>query len=110
MGGGSSFNTIDFFLVSNTGLIVTNPQTTAILNAYSFIKSSIFRLLYRSFPPRSEERKFLKEYMANRIEGSDLTLTDILEKLKHLSPEAERVILANLSDFQLRRTAAFRRR
>ena len=102
LGGGSSFNTIDFFLVSNTGLIVTNPQTTAILNAYSFIKSSIFRLLYRSFPPRSEERKFLKEYMANRIEGSDLTLTDILEKLKHLSPEAERVILANLSDFHPR--------
>ena len=40
--------------------------------------------------------------MANRIEGSDLTLTDILEKLKHLSPEAEGVTLANLSDFHPR--------
>ena len=102
LGGGSSFNTIDFFLVSNTGLIVTNPQTTAVLNAYAFIKSSIFRLLYRSFPPRSEERNFMKAHMANRLEGSDLTLTDILEQLKHLSPEAEEVIRENLSSFHPR--------
>jgi flagellar biosynthesis protein FlhG len=39
IGSGSSYNVIDFFLISPESLIVTIPETTALLNAYSFIKN-----------------------------------------------------------------------
>lgn len=45
IGTGTSYNCIDFFLLSNPGILVVNPEPTAIENAYYFLKSSIIRIL-----------------------------------------------------------------
>jgi len=45
IGTGSSYNCIDFFLLSNPGILVVNPEPTAIENAYYFLKSCIIRIL-----------------------------------------------------------------
>lgn len=45
IGTGSAYNCIDFFLLSNPGILVLNPEPTAIENAYYFLKSCIIRLL-----------------------------------------------------------------
>jgi flagellar biosynthesis protein FlhG len=45
LGTGSSFNTLDFFLSANPGIIVTTPEPTAIENSYLFLKSCIMRVL-----------------------------------------------------------------
>ena len=45
IGTGASYNCIDFFLLSNPGIIVINPEPTSIENAYYFLKSCIMRLL-----------------------------------------------------------------
>jgi flagellar biosynthesis protein FlhG len=45
IGTGSSYNCIDFFLMSNPGILVVNPEPTAIENAYYFLKSCIIRIL-----------------------------------------------------------------
>jgi flagellar biosynthesis protein FlhG len=45
IGTGSSYNCIDFFLLSNPGILVINPEPTSIENAYYFLKSCIIRLL-----------------------------------------------------------------
>ncbi|MFZ9594682.1 MAG: P-loop NTPase [Bdellovibrionia bacterium] len=45
LGAGTSFNTLDFFIFSDIGLITLLPEPTSIENAYRFIKSAYFRYL-----------------------------------------------------------------
>jgi flagellar biosynthesis protein FlhG len=45
LGAGTTFNTLDFFLFSDLGLITLLPEPTSIENGYRFIKSSYFRYL-----------------------------------------------------------------
>ncbi len=45
IGTGASYNCIDFFLLSNPGILVVNPEPTSIENAYYFLKSCIIRIL-----------------------------------------------------------------
>ncbi len=45
LGAGTSFNIIDFFLVSDVSLLVVVPEPTSVENGYRFIKSALFRRL-----------------------------------------------------------------
>ncbi len=45
VGTGTSFNCLDFFILSNPGILVINPEPTSIENAYYFLKSCIIRIL-----------------------------------------------------------------
>jgi flagellar biosynthesis protein FlhG len=45
LGTGSSFNTLDFFLSANPGVVVVTPEPTAVENTYLFLKSCIMRVL-----------------------------------------------------------------
>lgn len=45
IGTGTSYNCIDFFLLSNPGILLVNPEPTSIENAYYFLKSCIIRIL-----------------------------------------------------------------
>jgi flagellar biosynthesis protein FlhG len=86
LGSGSTFNTIDFFLTSSTGIIITTPETTAILNAYSFLKTTLFRLLYRSFPAKSRERETILDFLTNRLEGTRITFKSLIEEIARINP------------------------
>ncbi|MDB4972920.1 MAG: putative FleN-like cytoskeletal ATPase [Myxococcaceae bacterium] len=43
LGAGTSFNTLDLFLIARVQLVVTTPELTAIQNAYGFIKCASMR-------------------------------------------------------------------
>jgi flagellar biosynthesis protein FlhG len=43
LGAGASFNTLDFFLLSNSGIFVTTPEPTSIENTYHFVRSAYIR-------------------------------------------------------------------
>jgi flagellar biosynthesis protein FlhG len=43
LGAGSSFNVLDFFLISENKILVVTPEPTCIENTYRFIKSAFFR-------------------------------------------------------------------
>jgi flagellar biosynthesis protein FlhG len=45
LGAGTSFNIIDFFLVSDVGILTVVPEPTSIENGYRFIKSALYRRL-----------------------------------------------------------------
>src|SRR6056297_1115680 len=88
LGAGSSYNVIDFFLISNTGLIVTTPETTSILSSYSFLKSAVYRLLYRSFPSKSREREIIQDFVSTPIEGSSLSFQQLVTQLSEHSSDS----------------------
>ncbi|MFQ5455121.1 MAG: AAA family ATPase [Nitrospirota bacterium] len=43
LGAGTSFNILDFFLISDNGILVVTPEPTSIENVYRFIKSTFYR-------------------------------------------------------------------
>ena len=45
LGAGTTFNTLDFFLMADKGVVVVVPEPTSIENAYRFIKSALYRKL-----------------------------------------------------------------
>lgn len=45
LGAGTNFNTLDFFLTSEKGILVCTPEPTAIENAFRFIKAAYLRRL-----------------------------------------------------------------
>ena len=48
LGAGTSYNTVDFFLLADSQLMVVIPEPTSIENAYRFIKNSFFRQIFHS--------------------------------------------------------------
>jgi flagellar biosynthesis protein FlhG len=102
LGSGTTFNTLDFFLTSRTGLLVTTPDTTAILNAYSFLKSSMLRLLQRTFPGKSTERATVMDFLQEKVEGENLTLRHVLDGVAGISPESGRAAAEALEEFRPR--------
>lgn len=102
LGSGTAYNTVDFYLVGTGGIVVTTPETTAILNAYSFIKTAIYRMLYRSFPNKSEEREAVRRFFTKKIEGADLSASALASELRLLSEDAERTARQQLASFQPR--------
>jgi len=45
LGAGTHLNTLDFFLISDHGLLVLVPEPTAVENAYRFVKAAFWRRL-----------------------------------------------------------------
>jgi flagellar biosynthesis protein FlhG len=50
LGAGSSWNVVDYLLAADEKLIVVEPEITSILNAYSLLKTSVFRIASKALP------------------------------------------------------------
>lgn len=99
LSSGSSYNTVDFFLLSKAGILVITPETTSILNAYSFLKTAVWRLLYRSYPAKSEERTLIDEFMVGRMEKNANPLSTLLEMIRGIDERSANHAWEQLRDF-----------
>lgn len=80
LGAGTTYNTLDFYLLTKNSILVTTPELTSILNAYSFLKAAAFRFFMRQFKAHSAERKFLNEYLRNSESGTEAGFLDMVHK------------------------------
>lgn len=81
LGAGASYNIVDFWLMAPDGILVTAPEIPSILNAYSFLKTAAFRMLFRSFAKGSPEREKIVDFVVNRTEGQGDTFLAFAESL-----------------------------
>jgi flagellar biosynthesis protein FlhG len=49
LGAGTSFNTLDFFLISQNGIFITTPEPTSIENVYRLVRAIYFRHIRHCF-------------------------------------------------------------
>jgi flagellar biosynthesis protein FlhG len=99
LGAGTTNNTLDFFLMSPTAMVITIPETTAILNAYSFLKSALYRALFRSFKAKSPQRELIQAFMTQKLEGSGQNLRDLVDKMAQIRPKDAEKIVDTLEHF-----------
>ena len=88
LGSGTGLNVIDFFLIANAGIIVSTPQTPAILNAYNFLKNAVFRQLQRSLSSPKKVVNYLKDVVKDKTPGATPTISQILDKIEGISGKA----------------------
>jgi flagellar biosynthesis protein FlhG len=88
LGAGTHQSILDFFLLSGQGIVVSAPAVTAVLNAYVFLKNTVFRLMYTIFVKGSPARSYLEQ---NRKEGSGpqkLYIPKMLPEIKKIDSES----------------------
>jgi len=86
LGAGTSFNTLDFFLMSGAGIIVTAPALTATLNAYLFLKNVVFRMITSNFTGKSPAKSYIENIASDGDGLQRIYIPGLLEKLKALDP------------------------
>jgi len=99
LAAGSAYNTLDFFLSSASGLIITSPEITSILNAYSFLKNTLYRMLYRSYKRGSTQRTIIRSFLSGKIENSPASLERLLSNLRESDPETFREVEQRIDSF-----------
>ncbi|AHH06428.1 ATP-binding protein [Borrelia crocidurae DOU] len=87
LGAGTAFNTIDFFLMSNRGVIVTIPTVTATMNAYLFLKNAIFRLISKIFTKETKAYKIVSNIRKDSTDLQKIYIPNLLLKIEEHDPE-----------------------
>lgn len=88
LGAGTSYNVMDFFLLSRQGIVVTTPTPTALVNAYLCIKNALFRLLTTSFKRGSEADQAFKRMARDTEQLQRVYLPDLVSRLEQVDPES----------------------
>ena len=88
LGPGSNNNVVDFFLISNSGFMVTSGQASSILNAYGFLKNVVFRFIQRAFSSHREITKYLRSVVKERKPGNSVTFEEIVKKVQKIDKRA----------------------
>ena len=85
LGAGSSYNTVDFFILSSCGILVAMPELTSIFNAYSLLKTSVFRRLFLEFKSIPEMKDLFNEQIKKGGENA-WKVSELLQMIKKVSP------------------------
>ena len=100
LGAGTSFNTIDFFIMADHGLLVVLPEPTSVENAYRFAKAAFFRRLQQV-----ESQYGIQDIVESALttrEGSLRTLHDVLAQARRKDPASAERLERELAAFRIR--------
>jgi flagellar biosynthesis protein FlhG len=110
LGAGTDFNTLDFFLSADLGIVLSTLDQSSYLEAYGFIKTALQRKLNRlfmadsTFPVRKNEA--LKEIVTDGTRASEKghsrTIQALLEKVAREDPVNLPLIADEILDFRPR--------
>lgn len=86
LGAGTAFNTLDFFITADKGILVVLPEPTSIENTYRFIKSAYFRRL-KMIEELLDIQPLINQAMNAKMTPGQLTPADLVKKVIEINPE-----------------------
>lgn len=99
LGAGTTFNTLDFFLQAEKGIVVTLPEPTSIENCYRFVKSVYYRKLH-TLETNPEIKRVVDEIMYRRNQLNVKSPADLIRQVTQLSPTHGAMLTKGLQDFR----------
>jgi flagellar biosynthesis protein FlhG len=102
LGAGTHTGILDFFMLSHRGIVVTAPTVTATLNAYLFLKNSVFRLMYNSFKKGSQARAWLDGIKGDAASLQRMYIPRIIEEVAKIDPVSARAFMEKSAAFRPR--------
>ena len=101
LGPGTSFNILDFFLISHCGILITSPEPTSIENTYRFTKGLLFRHLRKTISKKVVRALIdngIRERNGNKFES----VFDLLETIETIEPNLGDTISRYLSTLDIK--------
>ncbi|AGT42642.1 P-loop NTPase [Treponema pedis] len=102
LGAGTHLGILDFFLMSPNGIIITSPSVTATLDAYVFLKNSVFRMMCASFPVKSKGGLFLENLKTDAKSMQRLYIPSLTEEVNKIDPKNTEKFLKKFTRFKPR--------
>lgn len=108
LGGDTSYNILDFFLMADHGLVMTTCDPASYLDAYTFIKMALYRRLMRLFGPESAYCRFrdnqllaiIREFCEAKQTEEPRKISDLLDQVQYLAPQSYPLIQTVIQHFQ----------
>jgi len=85
LGAGTTFNTLDFFIAADQGILITLPEPTSIENTYRFIKSVYHRKL-KLAEELLELGPLIDKAMNARV-SENFTPADLVHRVVEINPQ-----------------------
>lgn len=98
LGAGTTFNTIDFFISADQGIITTLPEPTSIENSYRFIKSVYLRKL-KLAEELLEITPLIDEAMNAKL-SQNSTPADLIARIIEINPIIGQKLRSEVSKLQ----------
>ena len=98
LGGGNSVSILDFFLMSDGGILVVTPEPTSIENTYRFLKSAFYRRLRQSVSSHSV-KNLIDEAMDWRNEMGIQNPHDLVREVRRINEEDARRMIEEAETF-----------
>jgi flagellar biosynthesis protein FlhG len=98
LGSGSAFNTLDFFLSANEGILVVLPEPTSVENAYHFIKAAFYRKLKKA-TKRSGVAEAVDKAMVEKIARGIQSPRTLIKNVLMIDPEAGKALQEEANNF-----------
>lgn len=99
LGAGTAYNTLDFFLIAEKGIVVAVPEPTSIENCYRFIKSAFYRRLRRVVSNPSVKR-LIEAAMDQKNALGIRTPHDLLDRIAEMDPAVGELIRREVNEFR----------
>ena len=99
LGAGTTFNTLDFFIHSSTGILVVLPEPTSIENTYRFIKS-IFHRKLKLIEESLDVEPIINRVLNAKMGSNKLTPYDLLLELEVTHPEVGKKLISEIQNFR----------
>jgi flagellar biosynthesis protein FlhG len=101
LGPGTSFNTLDFFLISHSGILITSPEPTSIENTYRFMRGLLFRYL-RNAVSQQVVRTLIDKGIRQKDGHKFETVFDLLDAIVKIEPTLGDTISNYLSSLDIK--------
>lgn len=100
LGAGTAFNTIDFFITADKGILVVLPEPTSIENTYRFIKSVFYRRLKMVDGISDSIEELINESMNAKITSGQTSPSELIRKISELHPDVGLKIRSEMAHFR----------
>jgi flagellar biosynthesis protein FlhG len=87
LGAGSAFNTLDFFLSADEGILVVLPEPTSVENAYHFIKAAFYRKLKKA-TKKTGVAEAIDKAMVEKVSRGIQSPRTLINNVLQINPEA----------------------
>ncbi len=101
LGAGTSYNTLDFFLAADVGILVVLPEPTSIENAYRFIKSAFYRKL-KNIEYQYDARSLVDATIDQKTELGIRTPADLIRALEERHPDVGAKVRNSINRFDMK--------
>jgi flagellar biosynthesis protein FlhG len=100
LGSGTHYNTLDFYLISNEGIIITTPEPISIENMFRFIKSIYLRKI-KEVLKNNRLNIICRDYLKKIKDSQIKSFSDVMNFVKQYDAENDANIESCIKDHKI---------